>query len=285
MVKKSNLVKFPFGMILFVSLLGCTGEESTGEIGVELGLNSASYIANSSPTQSIVITNALEPWVLVPSDLALYPLSFSAMPAASATQLQGPNGGNLRRLLQYMIGCALTHQDQFAIHWTDLAGTTHHEHFSGNAGLAPNWKNEAMTVPEQEWVSACLAARSNWYGEQVQISMRGRLNQFDVTDSEDFHYSHREGAFWGNIFAPTPFLNACFDANNVLYARSQHRDCAAGHLELGVTHECGMIAIVGPCQQVCSSVNADGYYSDCSVERYGSLVGSQMSRVITDFLR
>lgn len=285
MVKKSNLVTLPFCMVMIASLAGCAGEAWTGDDARELPFDSVSYYPESPSSQSIVITNSLEPWVLVPNDLALYPLSLAALPAASVSQLQGPTGVNLRRLLQYIVGCALPGDEHFDFDWRDVGDGIHHEKLRGDVGLAPNWKNVAMNVGEQEWVSACLAARSNWYGEQVRISMRGSLENFAVNDGEYSNYVHREGAFWGNLFAPVPFLNACFDSNNVLYARSKHRECATGHFESGAVYECGMISIGGTCQQACSSVDADGYYSNCSVEQDGTITGLRTNRVINVLLR
>lgn len=285
MVKKSKLAIVMFGVFVASCLSGCIGEDLTEESVPEGQYDSARYNPDSPATQSIVITNALDPVVLVPNDLALYPLSFSEQPITSVTQLQAPSGANLRRLLQYIVGCALPRNQSFDFDWTDLAGANHNERFRGDAGLAPNWKNAAMTVKEQEWVSACLASRSNWYGVPVRISMRGSLSELDVSAGERNVYDRREGAYWGNIFSDTPFLNACFDPTNADYARSQQRDCAAGHEQSGIISECGMISIVGPCQQACSTVSPDGYYSNCSVNQYGSLVGPPTNRVITVFLR
>jgi len=255
------------------------------DIGVDHQHISAWYNPESPSTEAIVITNALEPVALAPTDIALYPLSFSSLPVALAEQLQAPTGTNLRRLLQYIVGCALPRGENFDFEWTDFSGMIRQEHFRGDAGLAPNWKNEPMNVAEQEWVSSCLGSRSNWYGEPIRISMRGSLSELDVNDGERNVYHHREGGFWGNIFSSTPYLNACFDANNALYSRAQRRECAAGHLESGFIHECGMISIVGSCQQACSIVSPDGYYSNCSVYQNGSVVGPPTNRVITPFLR
>jgi hypothetical protein len=285
MVKKSKIMSFPFGLILIAHFMGCNGDASSPEEVADGMLDPAIYNSEFPSTQSIILTNAMEPEVLVPTDMGSYPLSLSAMSPTSAAELQSPSGASLRRLLEYVVGCALPVGDHFQFDWMDATGTMHQESYQGRGGLAPNWKNAAMNVAEQEWVSACVAARTNWYGTSVHISMRGNLPLLVPDVSESHTFPVREGAFWGNIFSSTPHLSACFDSDNVLHSRALGRECAAGHDEFGVVEECGMISIVGSCQQTCSAPNTSGYYGRCSVNPDELMVGPQTNRVITVFLR
>jgi hypothetical protein len=80
------------------------------------------------------------------------------------------------------------------------------------------WGSGTCDEECQRWVSACVLARTNAYGVHVDISMRAPANApqtiknaLAVTDTEcngngnpDNAYSHREGSFFGNIFATTP---------------------------------------------------------------------------------
>jgi alpha-tubulin suppressor-like RCC1 family protein len=69
----------------------------------------------------------------------------------------------------------------------------------------------------QRWISACVLARTNAYGVHVEISMRAPANappaiknalapspSLDGNLSEVDLFSHREGAYYGNIFETTP---------------------------------------------------------------------------------
>ncbi len=60
----------------------------------------------------------------------------------------------------------------------------------------------------QRWVSACLLSRTNAYGVHVHISMRAPddapqpiKDALATTQDERSTYSHREGTYYGNIFA------------------------------------------------------------------------------------
>src|SRR5262249_23958179 len=105
----------------------------------------------------------------------------------------------------------------------------------------------------EEWVSACLAARSNYYGMPVMLSSRGVNPALVLTDWDEFlTYTRQEGAFWGNVFAPTPRLYACHVPSNDDNSRAQSRACAAGHLsDSGVSKDCGIIHVVGACADLC----------------------------------
>ena len=75
----------------------------------------------------------------------------------------------------------------------------------------------------------------------------------EVTD-----YPMIEGAFWGNLFSSTPYLNSCYRSTSVDGARTQLRDCAAGHVVDGGVVECGMIHIAGDCASLCPTMEATG---------------------------
>ena len=74
----------------------------------------------------------------------------------------------------------------------------------------------------------------------------------------------QRGAFWGNVFSATPYLNSCYRACTVNESRVQLRDCAAGHLQNNTLGECGMIQIVGSCAAACTNHDASSrYYPSC----------------------
>jgi hypothetical protein len=209
--------------------------------------------------------NALNPNALNPNALslsALNPIALSSQ-VYSALQLTDMGGAMSRKLLEYTVSCAFDPAQVFNFSWTDGAGVVHQESYRGLLGLAPGWATAPLDAQGQTMVSACLASRSNWYGVTVTISSRSAIEPLhsNTSASELQLYSHIEGAFWGNLFAPVPYLRACYRQSNVEHSRAAFRDCAAGHVNSdGTISHCGMIEIVGPCGQHCSFLNANGQY-------------------------
>jgi hypothetical protein len=216
-------------------------------------------------------TNALTTNALTTNALATNALATNALTTDALTALKdpGPEGDLFRLLLKYTVSCALKPPQTFDFSWTDSANTQHQESYLGELGIAPTWAAGPLDANGQEMVSACLAARTNWYGLRVVISMRyvvgGLLHVVGVDVAgllghpiedilELLSYTYTEGAFWGNLFAPSPHLHACYDPQNTTHARSALRDCANGHLdESGKPQDCGMIDVVGPCSDVCAA--------------------------------
>jgi hypothetical protein len=175
--------------------------------------------------------------------------------------------------VKYAVGCALTPGESFAFSWTDTTGTVHAETYWGLLGLAPSWASGPLDAEGQRFVSACMAARTNYYGVPVEISVRADIDVLEQNTSaaELGAYSHIEGAFWGNLFAPAPYLRACYRAENVAHSRSMMRDCAAGHVNAdGTIAQCGLLHSVGSCTTVCKKIlKAGGYYTHCDAEAGG----------------
>ena len=116
-------------------------------------------------------------------------------------------------------------------------------------------------------VSACLISRVNYYGVQVIISARSMNTPLKtlVGSVELQTYQHLEGAFWGNLFAPTPYAFSCYNESNVSISRASKRACATGHVNTdGTVSSCGIVARVGGCKSVCPKINGTGqYYQTC----------------------
>ena len=108
----------------------------------------------------------------------------------------------------YLIECALSNEDEVTM---EQAGDV--KTFKGYLGLAPDWKTRALTESEQRWVSACLLARINYYGEKVRISTRAdnakHIQGLQADEQEVKQYSVYEAGFYGNLFAATPTAFAC----------------------------------------------------------------------------
>ncbi|WP_437896771.1 hypothetical protein [Sorangium sp. So ce124] len=276
-------------------LVGCIAvqEEEEGSVGV--APNALEFVNALNPNAlnpnalnpNALNPNALNPNALNPNALNPNALNPNALSPAALTAIQDPGAaGDLsRQLLNYTVGCAFLPSQSFSFSWTDRSGTVINEEYRGIIGLAPDWSTKPLGVPEQQWISACLASRTNWYGVSVTISSRGTPSAIDKTGTLELTtYPRLEGAFWGNLFAPSPYLNACYDEANRSHSRSLMRDCAAGHLtSSGAIQQCGMLSIRGPCSPYCQQLNTNGmYYPSC----VNNLTGSPDSttRAITVFL-
>jgi hypothetical protein len=204
--------------------------------------------------------------------------------AAAALTDPGPAGDLSRQLLKYTVSCALSRFQSVRLSWTDAAGAPHDDAYPGLLGLAPLWQWWPPTVAQQEWVSACLASRVNWYGVPVTISSRGPTRALSTSSQELGAYPELEGAFWGNLFSAVPHLRACHDPAHDASSRAHLRDCAAGHLDAqGNLVACGMVQLVGACADVCDPpAPGSTYYPGCS-----DAVGdddSSTSHVVTTYL-
>ncbi|WP_437810020.1 hypothetical protein [Sorangium sp. So ce1078] len=248
---------------------------ANGCIAPELALDADGEAANLDSSADALVSgnalsyNALSYNALSYNALSYNALSYNALSPAAASALQDPGeGGDLfRTLVKYTVSCALDASQAFSFSWTDAAGTTHNEVYHGELGLADTWGDGPLGAGGKQVVSACLAARTNRYGVSVVISMRSHQDplRHEVGREERDAYPHVEGAFWGDLFAETPYLRACYNEGSVETSRAAHRDCAAGSADgSGGVEPCGMIEIVGSCQDLCSKLHPPGqYYKDC----------------------
>jgi hypothetical protein len=271
-------------------LVGCADpddpeDDPTGE--AEGSLISWNALNPNALSPNALNPNGLDPSALNPSALSPSALSPSALSpsALAAIQAPGSSGTLSRQLLKYTVECAFTPSQSFSFSWTDSSNLIHDETYYGLLGLEPEWSSRPLSAAGQEWVSACLAARVNWYGVQVTISVRAVNHVLSTSTSVELSdYDMLEGAFWGNLFSASPSAYACHHAPNVSYSRSVLRDCAVGHLDLatGAVQDCGMIHVLGSCADTCTALaSTDMSYSSCSV----GVTGPVFSRLMTVYLQ
>ncbi|WP_437914003.1 hypothetical protein WME73_48155 [Sorangium sp. So ce302] len=274
-----------FAALLLVSLVGCVAVQEEEEDSLGVALSALEFVNALNP--NALNPNALNPNALNPNALNPNALNPNALSPAALSAIRDPGAaGDLsRQLLSYVVGCAFPPSQSFSFSWTDGSGTVHNEEYRGIIGLVPDWSTKPLGLMDQQWISACLASRTNWYGVSVTISSRGTPSAIDKTGTLELTtYTHLEGAFWGNLFAPSPYLNACYDEANRDHARSLLRDCAAGHLTSGgAVQQCGMLSIRGSCAAYCQQLNTNGmYYPSCVNNLTG--IPESTTRVITVFL-
>jgi hypothetical protein len=257
-------------LMLVVPGCGAGGDEIDGD-SEDVAESHGALCADNTIMPNTIMPNTIMPNAIAPGMLAPNAISPSAIASSTLAVLQSDtlDGQSSRQLMKYTVSCALEPSQSFAFTWTDSGGTVHNEQYSGHLGLAPGWATAPLTDDtEQRLVSACLAARTNWYGVPVVISLRSRLDPLRtaVQSWELDAYTKLEGAFWGNLFTSSPYLNACYYEPNIDLARAANRDCAAGHLDAnGQVVECGIIDILGPCNDWCFNLDQhERWYHDCT---------------------
>ncbi len=107
-----------------------------------------------------------------------------------------------REGVQYLAECALE-PDQSLVKVVDGEPMT----FDGLLGLAPQWLDGACDQDCQEWVSACLLARTNASGQTVTIWLQADHPAIGHQPSDD--YPAYEASFFGNLFDPQPSHHFC----------------------------------------------------------------------------
>jgi hypothetical protein len=274
MSRNNSSKSFPFVLVSVCLLAGC---------GVEPATDRESTWTSSQP---IGIANGLRPEALPRyADIANEILSAQTIEGIADIADASEDGDAARRFLEYAVGCAFRRDQSLSIAWTGEAGEERQATFHGDAALAPAWAEAPLDEEGQRWVSACLVARTNWYGAHVDISMRGAAEGLAPTDDGELsRYPTLEGAFWGNLFADTPYAMACHVPENAAVARRQLRDCAAGHVEDGVIDGCGVIERVGSCADVCEPVDNGGYHPGCAATSLALSSPEKTEYVITVFL-
>jgi hypothetical protein len=123
--------------------------------------------------------------------------------------------------------------------------------FRGGEALAPAWAERPMSDSEQRWVSACLLARTNAFGERVPVYLHSGAGPVaEPARARDGAGEFRlfEGMFFGNVFAEPPQAFACHGPANTaaLAAGVLSRRACARPLEAHGPSACGFV-VTGAC--------------------------------------
>ncbi len=249
---------------------GCVVNDSDPHEDGALGTAESALENPNALNPNALNPNALNPDALAPSVLA-------------AIRDPGAAGALSREFLSYVVSCAFGPAQSFRFTWRDNSNVEHTEKYKGLLGLAVSWAVSPLDTAGQQWVSACLASRVNWYENPVMLSSRGAHSILRKQRAEErANFPNEEGAFYGNLFLPIPAVYACYNAPNEAHSRSLSRDCAVGHLdESGNVVQCGPVQILGSCADYCRPRDAAGlYYPSCMTP----LGGAPIVHVITTFL-
>jgi hypothetical protein len=265
--------------LVAISIMAACGG-SPEDVDTDVGEARSAALNANALNANALNANALYPNALTPSMLGSTALVWSSLSASAQAALQDPgaSGALARQLARYATGCAFDTTQSFSVSWTDSLGT-HNETYVGELGLATRWAQGPLNTEAQQWVSACLASRVNYFGVSVMLSSRAAALSTSGTELTD--YPAQEGAFWGNLFTSTPAVYACDYVPDDAHSRAAYRVCAAGYDDgTGTLQSCGIIQRLGSCANTCGQLGNGQYYDACSSD--GGL--SSSAQVITVFL-
>jgi hypothetical protein len=217
---RGNIMRHSIPSFLLMAILAAAGLHGAGcTTSAPLPTPTPGVSGRSGVTHNAITVNALTTNALTTNAANLQALVQSKLVDASfetgslSEALWDPSA---QQVMAYLVSCALA-PDQ-SVTWRPMssidpppAETT----WQGALALCPQWHEGGIAGDAscQELVSACLLARNNAAGVEVQISLRGRDTREsyfgsgdvvvgDVTHPEHELYRWREGAFYGNILDP-----------------------------------------------------------------------------------
>ncbi len=104
----------------------------------------------------------------------------------------------------YMVECALAPgQSITKVRPSDGQSFTMH----GVVGLAPEWRDGQCKTHCQQWITACLLARTNASGESVPVFLSADHSAIGFGSSAA--YPNYEGSFYGNVFQDSSSKHLC----------------------------------------------------------------------------
>jgi hypothetical protein len=192
-------------------------------------------VDTSTVEQDLLASNRLASNRLASNRLASNRLASNSLGAAALTAGSLIETVEGRDVFSYIVACALPTGKSISV--TDSRGTAYT--FAGEIGLAPGWQTTTPTVTDRRWVTACVLARTNYYGVTVQLSMRGSHSALATTTTELRNFPAAEGAFYGDLFdttAQTWFACGTKAWTSVL-SQDEERACTLS--PDGVTTMCG----------------------------------------------
>ncbi|MEO8552855.1 MAG: hypothetical protein ABI678_22910 [Kofleriaceae bacterium] len=256
-------------LMVLVALASCVMDE----VDDELGETSADVTSSNKLASNKLATNKLATAKLAAAKLAGAGLAGSSLIETAAG----------RDVLTYVVRCALAANQTVVFRSSNGASYS----FAGEIGLASAWTTRALTTSEQRWVSACILARTNYYGVQVNLSLRGDHPALGATFGEVLQYGAAEAAFYGNIFIPEQPEYACIGVMKEIGIGSPSyplRQCAVQNGKSGITMcgftytgGCGVIdSLLAP---ACDSLLAP--YTNCHPPRKSGTAATTYHEVIT----
>ncbi len=235
-------------LLLAVLTVGCAAELDEG--GEEDEVGTSSRVALNGLTSSTPDS--------LTSDFSLFPqVAGGSLPTASARVPRLFSSAKGREQFSYLVSCA-EKPDRTVV--LTVSGVTYT--FAGSMALAPEWSSGALSASKYKLVTACILARTNYFGISVPISMRSRT--LTTSDAEAAAFTIAEGAFWGDLFTAGMPPRACASLAKLsgeAISTLPQRECTTS-LD-GVSTLCGF-DYAGECSMVCAADLTKKFgYTDC----------------------
>lgn len=161
----------------------------------------------------------------------VYPLDSPQGLGSAGWLVEGDPAGET--LIRYLVECALDEGESVTVVRPGDTGDEPLE-FPGRLGLAPEWKTSPCNETCQQWVSACLLARTNESGAEVLLFVQGEHSSLGFGVHPEF--TLYEGTFFGNVFTDPASMYACQgQPAAVAAAEQQGRTCTQSQEECGFT--------------------------------------------------
>jgi hypothetical protein len=144
---------------------------------------------------------------------------------------------------QYLVECALP-ADVTLTKVVDGVPTDFH----GALGLAPEWEDDACDQDCQEWVTACLLARTNVSEQAVPLWLKG--DHPALGTGTNLAYPVYEASFFGNLFEDEDAQYMCKGlVVGPLLAQLDGRTCSAtlgGYCDMTTYPLCSALPLLNP---------------------------------------
>jgi len=207
---------------------------------------------------------------MLPSKIHATSIGLAKLDATAVSNSGLINTASGRELLSYIVSCA--YQPTQTVTGTMTISPYTQYTFTGQVGLSPLWFKGALSASDRRWVSACVLARSNYYGTTVNISLQGNHAALAIDFDQD--YGIDEGGFFGDILSGgTSQMGACMgvdQAHDNTQGDLPIRKCAAGQAWCGYT-------FVGDCNTACTS---SGFpYAGCAVSNYQEVISVKLNGI------
>ncbi|NOK08395.1 hypothetical protein [Corallococcus exercitus] len=238
-----------------LALVGCGGAMPEDALGADLAsADQAQQVANG------LSTNGLSTNGLSTNGLSTNGLSTNGLSTNGFNDWFAQNADTAPTLMAYIVKCAVP-AGQTRTFQSPTTGVKYT--WQGSLGLAPGWASGIpATVPEQQAVSACLAAHANKYGLHIALSVLGRTAEgaaVPYSAEELSQFSAKEACFFGNLFTN----EGLFAARDRDFSTAESSTRACG-LTLNAD-TCAPITNIGSCAQFCTKGDpSQPYYTQCT---------------------
>ncbi len=240
-----------------LSLPACGGaageDEAVGTTQQAAGDGNIGFCGHGSITQNSITHNSITHNALTDNSITQNSITHNSITHNGLTDnsithnaLSDPNA---RGILSYIVSCALTADQSVDV---TVDGVDYS--YQGELGLAPEWgePNGSCDGRCQQWVSACLLARVDFLGVEVEISVRGENKGLKACVDERATYTAREATYYGNLFVTPQIRYACLSPGQTEIPRV-----------CGPTLDDCVVDVLGSCADLCGTPRGDGSFPDC----------------------